>query len=172
MSFYIRNLTNSRLYVAFGYRNTNCSPVVYAKIGWYTLDPGQIRQLASGFSGGQTYYLYAEDAFGRRWGGPYFTQVPNTAFHWCWNTGCSTCRSVGFDREDVPPTSFNHIVSFAFGSGRGKSKSGNNVTLWPSNLKNVKPRFIKPMTMSSKQKKVRVLSNSRVALPSKLKRKQ
>jgi hypothetical protein len=96
MGFSFRNGTNAALFISFGYFNLLCRPTTFVKTGWYRVDPGQTRQVWSGFVGGQTFYYYAEDAFGRRWAGQFFTQVPSTPYRWCWDTGCSTCRTVGF----------------------------------------------------------------------------
>lgn len=96
MGFSFRNGTNAPLFISFGYFNLFCRPTTFVKVGWYRVDPGQTREVFSGFVGGQTFYYYAEDAFGRRWSGPFFTDVPVTPYRWCWDVRCSTCRRVGF----------------------------------------------------------------------------
>ena len=86
MSFYVRNHTNSTLYVAFGYYDIGCRPTTYRKAGWYTVAPGQTRRLWRGYAGGQTFYYYAENASGTlEWSGSYPTRVPNDPFNWCWD---------------------------------------------------------------------------------------
>lgn len=171
MGFNFRNNTNSTVYIAYAYQNSNCRPVTYAKIGWYRVEPGQTRQVWSGYAGGRTFYYFAEDVFGRTWNGPYFTQIPNQAFHWCWNTGCSTCRNLGFRRIDVPVFYADYTINLLLTSSQGKSKSGNILTALPSKLKKVKPLLIKPMALPSKRKRGKPILSNHMALPSKLKRK-
>jgi len=39
--------------------------------------------------------FYAEDDVGAHWSGPYTTQLPFSAFDWCWDTGQTGAESVG-----------------------------------------------------------------------------
>ncbi len=166
MALIFRNATNSRLYLTVAYPNSGCSPVAYAKLGWYHVEPGQTRRPIGANVGGFTFYFYAEDVFGRRWNGPYFTQVPNTPFHWCWNLGCSTCRNLGFRRIDVPANFVDYTITLTMSPSQGNSKSGKIVTVLPSKLKKVKPLFIKPKALPSKLIKLKPLLSNRIALPS------
>lgn len=130
MGLYFRNTTGFTLYVAFAYPDFGCSPVNYSKAGWYRLVPGQTVEVWSGFAGGTTFYYYAENSSVTRvWSGSYYTDVPNQAFDWCWDTGCTTCRNVGFRRFRVPLTSLNHIVTLATSSSQGRSNPRTTIAL-------------------------------------------
>lgn len=139
MGLLFRNSTGSTVYVSYAYYDPSCRPVTYAKVGWFRVFPGQQVQVWSGYAGGQTFYYYAESVSGRRWGGPYFTQVPDFAYRWCWNTGCTVCTNVGFGRVDVGLIYFNQIINLTSVSSQAKSKAGNVLNVSPTKLKKVKP---------------------------------
>ncbi len=69
----------------------------------------------SGWAGGETFYYFAHDAAGREWSGEFFTQVPSTAFDWCWNTGSTASSEVGFRKkvveDDFPPSVMDYTVN-------------------------------------------------------------
>lgn len=108
MGVNFRNSTNAAIFLVFSYPDFSCTPVNYSKAGWFRVNPGQTIQVWSGFAGGNTFFYYAEDDFGRTWRGSYFTQVPENAFDWCWDTGCTTCRNVGLRRIAVSPFVLNY----------------------------------------------------------------
>ncbi|AUS07484.1 DUF1036 domain-containing protein [Laceyella sacchari] len=170
MGLLFRNSSNSTVYVAYAYQNSDCRPITYAKIGWFRLDPGQLREVWSGFAGGRTFFYYAESDR-LVWTGPYFTQVPFQAFHWCWNVGCTTCRNVGMNRVDVGNFVFNHTVNL-IGIGSSQRKSSENVTIaLPTNPTNKKPvpRQM-PTTMPKKLRKGCPVLKNRVTFPLKVRR--
>lgn len=174
MGLNFRNSTSSTVYVAIGYLNYGCSPVTYAKIGWYRLFPGETRQVWSGYAGGRTFFYYAEDSFGRSWSGAYFTQVPNQAFHLCWNAGCFPCRNLGFRRIDISIFYRDYTVNLVSSSSRSSSKQGNILMALPSKQDMSKPKFRKMPTMARTKnlKKGTPVFANRMALPRKLKRKK
>lgn len=69
MGLNFRNSTNAAIFVVFAYPDFSCTPVNYSKTGWYRVNPGQTVQLWSGYAGGNTFFYYAEDDFGREWRG-------------------------------------------------------------------------------------------------------
>ncbi len=79
MGVNFRNSTNAAIFLVFAYPDFSCTPVNYSKAGWFRVNPGQTIQVWSGFAGGNTFFYYAEDDFGRTWRGSYFTQVPENA---------------------------------------------------------------------------------------------
>lgn len=60
MGLNFRNSTSETIFVAYAYPDFSCSPVNYATIGWYRIEPGQSRQVWSGYAGGNTFFYYAE----------------------------------------------------------------------------------------------------------------
>ncbi|MFS0573198.1 DUF1036 domain-containing protein [Brevibacillus sp. 179-C8.2 HS] len=131
MGLYFRNNTNSTVFVAYAYENFSCSPVNYAKRGWYRIEPGQTRLVRSGHVGGRTYYYYAEGG-GRRWAGNNFTQVPRTSFHWCWNRGCTTCRNLGFRRFFIGALNFNFTITLTTSTSQVNARTGDTLIVLPT----------------------------------------
>lgn len=128
MTLYFRNRTPNLVYVAIGYPNQGCSPINYAKRGWYAIQPGGRAAVYGGRASGKSFYWYAYDRVGNVWDGQYFTDVRSTVFDWCWNTGCSTCRSVGF-REisflDYFLAPADRTIDLVLSSSQRRSKSRN-----------------------------------------------
>ena len=172
MGFNFRNSTSSPVYIAFGYPNSGCGPVNYAKIGWYRVDPGQTRQVRSGYVGNQTFYYYAEDAFGRRWSGPYFTDLPQQAFHWCWNTGCTTCRYLGMRSVSVPLFYFDYTVNLISTSSKGKIISRYVRNALPSKRGAISSIKKTPVNLPKKVVKGKQILKNRVSLPIRMLKKQ
>lgn len=173
MGLYFRNNTNRPVYVAYAYLNFNCGPVNYAKRGWYRVEPGQTRLVRSGYVGGRTYYYYAEDDFGRRWSGAYVTQVPQQAFHWCWNTGCTTCRNVGFRRFYVGVLNYNYTITLTASTSRGAARTDNVGVELPTRSTAGEPRVRKtPKAPVRNTKKGKALVDNRVRLSGRLKRRK
>jgi hypothetical protein len=97
LGVYFRNDTNSTIWLAFASYSPGCEGGVnWEKKGWYEVRTGQTAKVWTGWAGGDCFLYYAEDDNGHVWAGPHPTQVPWNAFTWCWNTGCTTCRTVGF----------------------------------------------------------------------------
>lgn len=173
MGLFFRNNTNRTVYVAYGYLNFDCGPVTYAKRGWYRIDPGQTRLVRRGYVGGRTYYFYAEDAFGRRWSGAYFTDVPQQAFNWCWNTGCTTCRNVGFRRFRVGALRYNYTITLSAGTSRSTSKTKSKSAAGRVELptRGQTDQLVRKVPKAPSQKQ-RALLEQRKRLRSRLKRKR
>ncbi|AJS60623.1 DUF1036 domain-containing protein [Paenibacillus sp. IHBB 10380] len=170
MSLYFRNSTNASVYVAYAYQDSSCRPVTYTKIGWYRVDPGQTRLVWNGYVGGRTFFYYAEDAFRRQWSGSYFTQLPNQAFQWCWNTGCTTCRNLGFSRIDISVIYANFTINLTTSSSQGVAKSGNIHTALPTKSIKGKPVLRRtPKVMPSNLEKGKPILVNRIILPGKRK---
>lgn len=116
MGLYILNNSSLPVDVAFAYSDSSCrskSGVGWRKTGWFNVAPRSRRQLVSGYVGGSSFFVYAENVNGDNWGGDFYTQVPDDAFSWCWNTGCSTCTNVGFGRVSVGIFTFHHIIEIS-----------------------------------------------------------
>ncbi|WP_305023490.1 DUF1036 domain-containing protein [Paenibacillus lacisoli] len=136
MSLYFRNSTRSTVYVAYAYPDFSCSPVNYAKIGWYRISPGQTREVWSGYAGGTTFFFYAENSSRSLvWEGSYFTQVPQQAFQWCWDTRCTNCRTVGFRRLYVPSQYGNYTVNLVTANSGVRSTKGSMKAVLPLKVK-------------------------------------
>jgi hypothetical protein len=89
-----RNGYSHRLWVAIGYYSPGCEDGSnWAKRGWYQLDPGQSAIVLWTTNDYSTFYAEADD--GTFWAGPYSTQVPLSAFDWCWFTGSTASHLVG-----------------------------------------------------------------------------
>ncbi|WP_229696122.1 DUF1036 domain-containing protein [Paenibacillus albidus] len=170
MGLNFRNSTNATVFVAYAYPNFNCSPVNYAKIGWYRIEPGQTREVWSGFAGGNTFFYYAESSFGRTWPGAYFTQLPTQAFHWCWNTGCTTCRNLGMRRIQVGSTIANYTVVLITSSSQRQSGLSHLRTELPTSRKAGRPLLRRVPKRAGKMAKGRAVSQRRVSLPRKIRR--
>ncbi|RKD24611.1 hypothetical protein BEP19_09560 [Ammoniphilus oxalaticus] len=172
MGLYFQNSTNRTVYVTYGYPNRGCGPVNYAKIGWYAIAPGQRRLLWSGYAGGNTFYYYAEDGVGRTWSGVYFTDVSNQAFHWCWDTRCASCRSVGMRPVSVPFFYSDYTVNLISSSSQRRSKAGNIRYVLPS-AKGVRVQAKKiPLLAKKRRGKGKPVSVRRVSLPKRTVRKK
>ena len=105
-----RNGTNVRVWVAIAYSSPGCDGQDWAKKGWWAIDPGGTATVRGGASNGAKYFWYAETADGRRWSGDFFTQLPNRAFDWCWNTGSTDSAVRGLSKLVVPVLSVNHTI--------------------------------------------------------------
>lgn len=172
MGLNFRNTTGATVYVAYAYLNFNCRPVTYAKIGWYRVDPGQTVQVWSGFAGGHTFFYYAEDLFGRVWSGSYFTQVPRTGFHWCWDTRCATCRTVGMRRIYVDLFNADFTINLISSTSKGVSKLRNVHNALPTKRHTGKPIVRKtPVSLPRRRIKGKPLLANRVRLPLRRKRR-
>ncbi|WP_025676752.1 DUF1036 domain-containing protein [Paenibacillus polymyxa] len=123
MGFYVRNSTPNPISVAVGYYDSGCSPITYAKRGWYRIEPGRRAFLVAGSAANQTFYVYGHDSFGNWWGGNFYTDVPREAFTRCWIAGCQGqgCRNVGFDEINVG--NFDNYTLNLVDSTQGASKS-------------------------------------------------
>lgn len=53
MGFYVRNSTPNPISVAVGYYDSGCSPITYAKRGWYRIEPGRRALLVAGSAANQ-----------------------------------------------------------------------------------------------------------------------
>lgn len=124
MGLYFENHTNRTVYVAYAYPNFGCGPVNYAKIGWYPIEPGRRRLVWNGYAGGNTFYYYAEDGFGRAWTGRFFTDLPRQTFHWCWNARCATCRYLGMRGVAVPILYYDFTIRLVVSGFQRKPTSG------------------------------------------------
>ncbi len=116
MGLYFRNKTGSTVWVAYAYHAPDCGGSnKWMKKGWYKIVPGNTAKVWSGWAGGETFFYFAHDAAGREWSGEFFTQVPSTAFDWCWNTGSTASSEVGFRKkvveDDFPPSVLDHTVN-------------------------------------------------------------
>ncbi|HXW70645.1 MAG TPA: DUF1036 domain-containing protein [Methylocella sp.] len=71
--------------------------------GWYNLGTGQSMTVFFGDLADINRYWYfnAEAVDGAYWAGSVRHEVPDTAFDWCWNTGSTNERPVGFREIDV-----------------------------------------------------------------------
>ena|GEM_PF-1598476 len=129
MSLYVRNNTNSTLYVAFGYYDLGCRPTTYRKAGWYAVAPGETRRLWRGYAGGQTFYYYAENASGTlEWSGSYPTRVPDDPFNWCWDQIGPNTFIIRMNRVSVGLLNYDFTLNFNASSRRsGYSKSSHSV---------------------------------------------
>ena len=116
MGLYFHNEAGSPISLVYGYSAPECEGgVTWAKKGWYNISPGGTAKVWSGWAGGETFYYFAHDAAGREWSGEFFTQVPSTAFDWCWNTGSTASSEVGFRKkvveDDFPPSVMDYTVN-------------------------------------------------------------
>lgn len=138
MGLFIRNSTNQTIWVAFGYYNPLCRPTTYRKAGWYRLDPGQTRQIWSGYAGGQTFYYYAENINRTRvWQGPFVTRVPDTAFNVCWDTSNVNWDVIGMRSIRVGLFNFDFVINFVASSSRRVTRD-NLRSVLPSKKSNLK----------------------------------
>lgn len=102
MGLYFRNSTNATIWVAYARHSPGCEGGVdWAKKGWYEIGPGSTAKVWSGWAGGEKFFFFAEDNAGHVWAGDFFTPVPWDAFDWCWNTGSTASRDVGFRKIDT-----------------------------------------------------------------------
>ncbi|MDR6778446.1 hypothetical protein J2W98_002723 [Paenibacillus peoriae] len=163
MGLNFRNSTNAAIFVVFAYPDFSCTPVNYSKAGWYRVNPGQTIQVWSGFAGGNTFFYYAEDDFGREWRGTYFTQVPENAFNWCWDTGCTTCRSVGLRRIAVSPFVLDYTINFVTSSSQRKPASSTLRMTLPSKATQEKPILRRVPTTPKRLKQGKTLLQKRIA---------
>jgi uncharacterized membrane protein len=89
-----QNNHGRRLWVAVGYYSPGCSDGGdWAKKGWWRLDPGQAATVL--WTTNEYSTFYAEDDVRAHWSGPYTTQLPFSAFDWCWDTGQTGAETVG-----------------------------------------------------------------------------
>jgi hypothetical protein len=106
MGLYFHNATGSTIELAYAEYSSGCASEgtgqPYLKKGWYIISAGETQKVWSGYAGPKRFYYYAESATSR-WSGPYFTQVPPTAFRLCWGLGTSTAERVGF--RQISPSS-------------------------------------------------------------------
>ncbi|SMF85194.1 Uncharacterized membrane protein [Paenibacillus uliginis N3/975] len=125
MGFYVRNSTPNPIYVAVGYYDSDCSPITYAKSGWYRITPGRRSLIVTGSAANRSFYVYGHDSFGNEWSGNFYSYVPSTAFTMCWIESCqgAGCRRVGFDKVDVGNFE-NHTLNLV-DSTQGASNSRN-----------------------------------------------
>jgi hypothetical protein len=94
MWFNFRNGYSRRLWVVVGYFSPGCQEGDdWSKVGWYQLDPGGMAIVL--WTTNSFTYFYAEADDGTVWAGPFATQVPLSAFDWCWNTGSTASVTVG-----------------------------------------------------------------------------
>lgn len=163
MGLNFRNSTNAAIFVAYAYPDFSCSPVNYSKAGWFRVNPGQTIQVWSGFAGGNTFFYYAEDHFGREWRGSYFTQIPQQAFNWCWDTGCTTCRNLGLRRVTVGPFVLNHTIDFITSGSQRKPTSGNLRTTLPTRTKEEQPILRRVPATPKRLKQGKPLLQKRIA---------
>lgn len=56
MGLRFRNSTSETVFVAYAYPNFNCTPINYATIGYYRIEPGQTREVWRGHAGGNTFF--------------------------------------------------------------------------------------------------------------------
>ncbi|TKH45947.1 DUF1036 domain-containing protein [Paenibacillus sp. FSL R10-2782] len=171
MGLNFRNSTNAPIYVAYAYPNFSCSPVNYAKIGWYRVDPGQTREVWKGYAGGNTFYYYAESSFGRTWSGSYYTQIPNQAFHWCWNVGCTTCRNLGMRRIPVSSIYANYTIDLVTSTSQRATQSDNVRTALPSKQSKEESLVVRTPKAAKKVKQGTPITLNRRVFPEKLRRK-
>lgn len=103
MGLYFRNEAWNPLWVAIGYPRRGCEGGVdYAKKGWWQVPAFETVKVWTGWVGGDPWFFYAEAHNPlTRWGGDYFTQVPNNAFDLCWNVGVNPSSNEGFGRVDI-----------------------------------------------------------------------
>lgn len=119
MGLRFRNSTSETVFVAYAYPNFNCTPINYATIGYYRIEPGQTREVWRGHAGGNTFFYYAEsDSY--TWSGDYYTEIPYEAFHQCWDSDCNDCRELGFRRIPVGSSVRNFTVVLISSSSRSK----------------------------------------------------
>ncbi|MEC4566028.1 DUF1036 domain-containing protein [Paenibacillus sp. CMAA1739] len=171
MGLNFRNSTNAAIYIAYAYPNSSCSPVNYAKIGWYRVDPGQTIEVWSGYAGGNTFYYYAESSFGRTWSGSYFTQLPSQAFHWCWNVGCTTCRNLGMRRIPISSIYANYTINLITSTSQSAPQAGNTRLALPSKQSTKDSLIVRIPRKAKKLKQGKPLSSKRIAVPTKLRKK-
>ncbi|WP_431091349.1 DUF1036 domain-containing protein [Paenibacillus sp. 8b26] len=171
MGLNFRNSTNAAIYVVYAYPNFSCSPVNYAKIGWYRVDPGQTREVWNGYAGGNTFYYYAESSFGRTWAGTYFTQIPEQSFHWCWNVGCTTCRNLGLRRVPVSVIYANYTINLITSTSQSSTESNNVRTALPTKQKAGESLVVRIPKTAKKLKKGAPVTLNRRSFPEKLRRK-
>lgn len=88
------NSYRAGLWLAVGYYSPGCSDGGdWAKKGWWRLDPGQSAIVLWTTNEYSTFYAEADD--GELWAGSYGTELPFSAFDWCWWTGSSNGEDVG-----------------------------------------------------------------------------
>lgn len=88
------NLHPSRVWLAVGYYNPGCPDGgLFAKKGWYKLDPGQAVIPLWTTNMYSTFYAEADD--GTHWSGSYHTNLPMQAFDWCWNIASTQGENAG-----------------------------------------------------------------------------
>ena len=71
--------------------------------GWYNLEPSQGETVFHGDleDVNRYWYFHAEAADGAYWAGDVAHSIPDTAFDWCWDTGSTNARMVGFRQLDI-----------------------------------------------------------------------
>jgi hypothetical protein len=112
MGLYFQNRTGDTIFVAYGYHSPGCEGGVdWAKKGWYRIAPGDTAKVLSGWAGPAKYFFFAENESRTRvWAGPFFTQLPPRPFDWCWQTGSSDSRLLGFAKFEVGWGILDHTV--------------------------------------------------------------
>ena len=104
MGLYFHNRTGSPLWLSYARYSPGCEGGVnWAKKGWYQISQGGTAKVWTGWAGGEKFFFFAHDNFGRQWAGPFFTFAPWNAFDWCWNTASTSGRDVGFRKIDTVP---------------------------------------------------------------------
>ncbi|MDP4096330.1 DUF1036 domain-containing protein [Paenibacillus sp. P96] len=173
MGLNFRNSTNSPVYVAYAYPNLGCRPVTFRKVGWYRIEPGQTRQVWIGYAGGNTFYYYAENDSGQEWSGSFPTEVPLQAFSWCWNTGCTTCRNVGFRELYVSLLNANYTINLISSSSQRTPNARNIRSTLPTGSRTgrkIVRKIPRPLTGNVKEGTPRLLN--RTAFPARTARKR
>lgn len=98
MGLYFHNKTSATLWIVYAHYRPECvedGGVKWEKKGWYKVTPGNTVKVWSGWAGGEKFFFYAEDHVGHVWAGPFFTDIPWSAFEWCWQTGSNMARTLG-----------------------------------------------------------------------------
>jgi hypothetical protein len=113
MGLYFKNARGDNIHVAYAYHSPGCEDGgEWAKKGWYLIAPGRTVKVFSGFAGPGKYFAFAENE-SQTWSaaGPFFTQLPSSAFDWCWSTGSSDSRVLGLFKFEVGWGTLDYTVS-------------------------------------------------------------
>jgi uncharacterized membrane protein len=99
-----RNGYNQPVWVFVAWYSPGCKDGSnWEKEGWWNMGTNQtVNVLDFDLREVNRYYLfYAESSDGVTWTGPYFTQAPQEAFDWCYNTGSTDSRTLGMRELDI-----------------------------------------------------------------------
>jgi uncharacterized membrane protein len=110
----VTNKSQDEAWVAILYYNPGCrneDGSIYAKKGWWHLNPGETKTVLGGSMRQEaSYYIQAHKLNGSTWGNKDTVEsCPNERFDWCSRTSSNTSREYGF--SEVYSRTSDHTTS-------------------------------------------------------------